>query len=613
MKLILRLLICFFSLYGVCQARAGQFETLGIPVKSALIMGAAVGVDEKDNEVIYFNCAQPGNTLFLLQVNPKTGKIRQFDAPIGQGAWALLVAPNKCVYLGTWESGYLLKFDPRQPDKGLESLGKPSATETYLWQFAIGKDERLYSCTYPQAKLVRHDFKTGQSEDLGRLDDSEMYARNLAASTNGLIYIGIGTVRAQVVQFDPATGEKKSLIENEKRPAGQAMVHHGTDGAVYVRIGGDHFRCDKDKLTPVETMSPKHDVVLSDGRVISDNWKVIDEKIVYTLKPKNGKPVTEKAAFNGKGLHIFAIGAGPDGQIYGSTVLPLEVFDFTPKTKALRHLGNSTGAEVYSFATDGKLLYSCSYPGSYLAIYDPQKPWNFGTARENNPRGIGRLGDGHLRPRAMVIGTDGRVYIGSLPPYGQTGGALGIYDPNADKVVENYRHLIQDQGISALCAESETGKIFGGSTIEAGGGRKPEAKECVAFAWNPKTKQKEWESVIVAGDKNIAALTVAHGKVFGVSRPSQTLFVIDPKTFAVLHKSKVGLGSVHEVSMAYYAPHDCIYGLAKDSIFKVDPKTLEVTEVARSSEPINCGFAVTDTGIYFGSKTKLVRWKWDEK
>jgi hypothetical protein len=219
----------------------------------------------KPNNVIYFNCAQPGNRLFLLQVNPDTGQARQLAAPVGEGAWASLVAPDQCVYLGTWESGYLLKFDPRDPEKGLVSLGKPSATETYLWQFALGTDERIYGCTYPQARLVRHDPKTGKSEDLGRLDDSEMYGRSIGSSTNGFVYIGIGTVRAQVVQFDPATGKTKGLLSETKRVAGTASVFRAIDGRVYARVGEKIFRCDGDALTAVEQMPPTDAVTLRDG------------------------------------------------------------------------------------------------------------------------------------------------------------------------------------------------------------------------------------------------------------------------------------------------------------------------------------------------------------
>lgn len=572
--------------------KAGHFENLGVPIKSAGLFGAAVGVDEKENEVIYFNCSQPGGRLFLLQVNPKTGDSRQFEAPIGEGARDLIVAPNHCVYLGTWEGGYLLKFNPKQPDRGLVSLGKPSATETYMWHFAIGNDGCVYTCTYPQARLIRHDPKTDQSEDFGRLDPTEMYARTVASSTNGFVYVGIGTVRAQIIQFNPKTGEKKSLIAEADRPAGTGLVFRGEDGAVYGRVTGRYFRCDADRLTALKDLPSIPNPKLRDGREITST-SVENGKVSYTLT-KNGKSVVNRVAFESKGLQLFAIGAGPDGNIFGSSVLPLEIFEFNRTTRTSRHLGNSPGAEVYSFVTDGKLLYACSYPRSYLTVYDPVKPWKFGESRANNPRGIGYMGDGHLRPRAMIIGFDG----------------LGIYDPSKYRIVENYRNLIQDQGISALCSEPGTKMIFGGSAIGAGGGGRAVAKECVVFAWDPTKKQKAWEKVIVPGDSNVAAMAIAHGKVFGVSRPSQTLFVVDPKTFEIVHQAKVPFGSVHEVSLAYYQPHDCIYGLAKNSVFKVDPKTFEITEIGRSLDPITCGFAITEDGIYFGSKTQLIRWNW---
>jgi hypothetical protein len=608
-------LICSFLAALSCPratASAGQFEVLGVPVKSVLIMGAVVGVDENTNEVIYFNCAQPGNRLFLLQVNPANGEARQFAAPVGEGAWASLVAPDQCVYLGTWESGYLLKFDPRAPEKGLVSLGKPAATETYLWQFALGTDGRIYSCTYPQARLVRHEPRTGKSEDLGRLDEKEMYARSVASSTNGLVYAGIGTVRSQIVRFDPMTGNTKALLSDDDRVGGTASVFRAIDGRVYAKVGQKTFRCDGDALATVETTPATESVALRDGRVVG-NWRVADGSIAYTLTANGGKTTEHKAGFTGDGIQLFTVGAGPGGRIYGSTAMPLEMFDFIPATRALRDLGNPTavGGEIYSFATDGKVLYLCAYPGGFLSIYDPTKEWNYGTKAENNPRGFGSLGDGHLRPRAMVMGPDGRIYVGSLPPYGQVGGALGVYDPNADKVVENYRHLVTDQGISALCVEPATQRIFGGSSIAAGGGGKPSAKECVMFCWNWKEKRKEWESVVVPGDTDVVALTAAHGKVFGVSRPSQTLFVLDAKTFQLLHQAKVPFGSVHDISLGYHTTHDSVYGLAGNTIFSIDPGTFNFKEVARSAEPITCGFAITETGIYFGSKTRLMRWRWE--
>jgi len=88
------------------------------------------------------------------------------------------------------------------------------------------------------------------------------------------------------------------------------------------------------------------------------------------------------------------------------------------------------------------------------------------------------------------------------------------------------------------------------------------------------------------------------------------LIVIDPKTFQVLSKAHIPFGRFHEISLGYFEPHKKIYGLAGQSLFAVDSGTFAMAEVAHSKEPITCGFAITDAGVYFGSTKDLLRWKW---
>lgn len=624
-------------LIATLSVRAGSFENHGIPVKSTMITATAAGVDEHGEEVLYFDCAQRGNRLFLLQISPQTDAVRQWSAPVGEGAWAMAIAPDKRVYLGTWESGYLLRFDPGQPDKGIESLGKPSEAETYIWQLAEAQDGRLYGCTYPGAKLVRYDPATGKSEDLGRADPEEMYARSVAASTNGYVYIGIGTKRAQIVRFDPSTGSKQPLLRESERPPGTGQVFTADEGSVYAQVGTNAFLCDGDKLKPVTAPPPPRPTKLRDGRVLT-KWSVERGRISYELMQAGdaaGHAVRKEAKFEGAGVDLFVIGSGPNGKIFGSTALPLEMFGFDPATRTLSDLGNPTdvGGEIYSFASDATQLYLCAYPGSFLSIYDPARAWNYGKAKDSNPRGIGPMGDGHLRPHAMVIGPDGRVYVGSLPPYGQTGGSMGIYDPKEDKVVENYRHVVTNQGISALCFAPDTKLLFGGSCIEAGGGGTILAREAVVFLWDVAGRKKLAEKVVVTGDSMISVLAAVPGsrrgnepqaegatetdtprylgaRIFGVSLPSSTLFVLNAANGQVLTRAKIPYGNFHDVSLGWHDGHKKLYGLAGQTVFSVDPDTYSFAVVAESKERISCGFAVTDTGIYFGSGTRLMRWRW---
>jgi streptogramin lyase len=603
--------LAFFALVVAGQVAAGEFQNLGTPVKSTMIAASAAGIDDHDQDVLYFSCAQPGNKLFLLQANPSNGNTRQWPAPVGEGAWAMAVAPDGRVYLGTWESGYLLCFDPRHPEKGIESLGKPSASESYIWQLAFAGDGKLYGCTYPSAKLVRYDPASGKSEDLGRLDPHEMYARWIATSTNGNLYVAIGTVHGQVVRFNPRTGESKTLWKQEERPSGTPTVFSAADGQVYATASIGSFLCDGDQLTPAKSVLARAEPKLRDGRTLSAQ-SVERGAVQYQLTSTGGGVEKKSASFQGAGVKLFVVGSGPGGRIFGSSALPLEMFDFAPATGELRDLGNPTdvGGEIYSFATDADRFYLCAYPNSFLSVYEPAKPWHYGKTKESNPRGIGVMGKGHLRPRAMVVGPDRRVYVGSLAPYGQTDGAMGIYDPQTDRILENYPGLITNQGISALCFDSGTGLLFGGSCIEPGGGATPTAKECVLFAWNTRSRKKVWENTVVTGDRNTAGITAANGKIFAVTTPSSTLIVIDPKTLSVVSQARIPFGHLQEISLAYYEPHRNIYGVAGQSIFTVDPETLAMSELAHSTAPITCGFAVTDTGVYFGSGTDLIRWRW---
>jgi streptogramin lyase len=128
---------------GAPAPASGSFECLGIPVRVGGLMGCVVGPDGRGGEALYFNFNQTSGKLFLVQVNPDTGESRQFNAPEGPGAWALITGPDERIYLGTWDGALILRFDPKQPEKGIEVVGKPSPTESYLWQYDIGKDGKL--------------------------------------------------------------------------------------------------------------------------------------------------------------------------------------------------------------------------------------------------------------------------------------------------------------------------------------------------------------------------------------------------------------------------------------------------------------------------------------
>ena len=600
-----RIFACLTLALSASAADSGGFESLGVPVKVGGLMGCIVGPNGRGGEALYYNMNQTGGKLFLVQVDPDTGQARQFNAPDGPGAWAFIAGPDARIYLGTWDGGLVLRFDPKQPDKGIQVLGRPSASESYLWQFDAGKDGKLYACTYPRAKLVSFDPKTGAMEDLGRMHPTEMYARSLAVGPNGKVYVGIGTVVGDLVVFDPVTRQHRSILSVGLRgtPGWSAVnVARESDGNVYATFGTNVMRLDDATPVPVLTRPAPPALKLSDGRIVTEF-----DRGRFTLRdPRTGKTVERKFEYTANGDSIFVLGAGPSNCVYGSTVLPLEVFRYDPAANRSEHLGAMPGGEVYSVLESQGKLYLCYYGGAIMNLYDPAKPfWRFGRSADSNPVTFGGVGDGHLRPRAMIYGPGGLIYVGSEPPYGQLGGALGVWDPKQNRTIENYRNVVTNQSIVSLAWEPKSGLIFGGSGNYGGGGTRPVEKEAKFFAFDPQKKEKVFEMALAPGAVHYPATFAARGKVFTTVR--DRLFVFDPGSRKVVQTVQLP-GPQVDISLGQLADGKLV-GLTSKGVYVFDIEHGSLDYNAAAPVPVGCGFALVDNAVYFGSGPTLWRYR----
>jgi outer membrane protein assembly factor BamB len=566
-------------------------------------MGCIVGPDGKGGEALYFNFNQLSGLLFLVQVNPDTGEARQFNATQGPGAWGLIAGPDQKVYLGTWDGALILRFDPSKPDKGLQLVGKPSPTEDYLWQFDIGKDGKLYACTYPNAKLVRFDPISGVMEDLGRMHPTEMYARSVAVGPSGKVYVGIGTEKGDLVVYDPVTGKHHSILpEGLKGAKGWSTVgvSRRTDGRVYAEFGPNLMRLDDETATLVERGAERPQLKLKDGREV-----IAFGRGTFSIKdPATGKITERTFKYAGAGDHIFMVGTGPSNCVYGSTAMPLEVFRYDPRAGTSEHLGAMPGGEVYSMMENQQKLYLCYYGGAIMNLYDPARSfWKFGSTPDCNPVSFGGIGDGHLRPRAMIRGPGKLLYIGSEPPYGELGGALAAWDPDQNRTVENYRNLVTNQSIASLTWEPKSGLIFGGSGNYGGGGTRPVEQEAKFFAFDPKRKQKVFETALVPKASKYAATVAFQGKVF--TTVGDQMIVFDPGTMNALKTISLPAAQL-DISLGENGKGRLV-GLTSKGVYEVDPVKGEIVRSVSAPVPVNCGFALVDEAVYFGSKAELWR------
>ncbi|NWG01922.1 MAG: hypothetical protein HXY44_03565 [Syntrophaceae bacterium] len=578
---------------------------LGIPVRDAILWGAYAGPGKTGKmDTIYLSFGQYRAPLFLLAVNPDTGQMKQFDGPLSSemGSWGFTIDQENRIYLGSYYSAHLLRFDPKT--ETWEDLGRPGGeSESFICALTTAPDGKIWGGTFPSAKLFSFDPKTGETKNFGTMDETQFYCYPTAGK-DGLIYCAIRFEKTDIVVFDPVKEEKTSLIPSQERRAGWLSLTKGEDEKIYAKLpSGKWFRIEEGKHLHevLESEIPLKKRALPDGRAFS----LIDH---HTLRIENPLTKEEKdipPRYEAAGSYIFVISTGPDGKIYGSSMLPLRLFVYDPQDQSLTNLGKASYAngEVYSMGSHEGRLFLCSYPEARLSVYDPKKPLDFGDRDNSNPRDLGPFGDLQYRPRTMIAGPHGKVYVGSYPDYGHLGGALCIYDPKKNEK-RVYRHVVQNQSIASLAYIGKVDLLAGGSSIRGGTGTHAIEREARLILWDPKEEKKVFEIIPVPEAKTILSLaTTVDGLVYGITDHGK-VFVFDPEKREVRKIFDLGFKEPREISLQL-GPDLRLYGLAKEAIFFIDPRNDEVSLVAQPPVPISSGMAILGQKIYFGSGANL--------
>lgn len=579
---------------------------LGIPVREAIIWGAYVGPGKTGNlDTIYLSFGQYNAPLFLLAVNPNTGEMRQFNGPLSteMGSWGFTVDQENRIYLGSYYYARLLRFNPKTED--WDDLGRPGGeTESFICALTTAPDGKIWGGTYPSAKLFGYDPKTGVSEDFGRIDPDQFYCYPTAGE-DGLIYCAIQFEKTDIVVFDPVKKTKKSLIGPESRRPGRVNLYRGKDGKIYAYFASSDqwFQVeDGERLVGVSRSDiPFIPKVLPDGR----DFYYVDNNIlrIRNLVTKEEKEIPLQ--YEAAGSFIFVVGTGPDEKIYGSSMLPLRLFVYNPQTQSLDNLGKipNVGGEIYSMSSLNGKLYLCSYPEGRLSVYDPSKSLRFGDSDDSNPRDLGPMGAELYRPRAMITGPHGNVYIGGYPDYGLLGGAIGVYDPRKNEK-RVYRHIVQNQSIASLAYIDKLDLIAAGSSVRGGTGTHAVEKEAKLILWDPGEEKKIFEMIPVPEARTILSLAATvDGIIYGITN-NEKVFVFDPGKREVRKIFDLGFKEPREISLQL-GPDLRLYGLAKEVIFFIDPRNDGVSLVVTPPVPILSGMAMVGKKIYYGSGANL--------
>lgn len=570
--------------YADTQAQI-PVRDIGTPVRSVNWVHLHPGFTQSKEGCLYAVMGQNAKNLFVLQIDPQTGQFQQFvsSPPKSNFPTATLMSRSGKLYIGAAYAGHLLCFDPEKNE--LLDLGaiNPGAA-TFPCRMDEDAQGRLWIGSYGTADLTCYDPARDEFTRYGRMDDVDMYNYPLVNS-DGLIANLIRMTKPHVVVFNPQTGEKKPVGPVTTKGVETIDLRKGNDGLLYITSSVGNFRIEGMDAVAVDRVPDASPApTLPDGGVFSFTDGSEQRYRRLEIRSPNGTAKTFDLNYEASGSDIFYLHAGPDGCIYGSSILPLHLFRYNPNGGELVDFGpcSSSTGEAYSMANlDGK-VYISSYPAAQVSVYDPSQPYRFGAEPTSNPRDLGRIDDISYRPRSTLAGPLGRVWLASLPDYGQWGGPLSYYDPKTEEKKAYYR-IFGDGSCYTLAHLENEKQIAVGTNIAGGSGTKPKVEQAVLFLWDYRAEKKVWEGTLKRPVSSFNALLYASdGKLYGTATGNAppVLFIFDPQSHAFTAQIEIPGVSPLDLGLLE-GPDGSIYGFTGSSIYRFDPAAQKIEPVLR--------------------------------
>jgi len=649
------------SMLYVPRANAQIDTTFGAPVEvatplksatSIAIYDSVVGTEDGAN-VLY--TALAGEPAVFYVINLDTYQVvRSLPMPQGKDSWSMVVAPNGDVFISS-SGGRLYRYSPAT--KEIEELGLIRPGQTAIYGLSVDEAGNVYGGTYPSALVWKYDPVTKQFSDYGRMSETNSYVRSLAYYGNYL-YAGVGE-KGSLVKLDPATGEKTQIplppvagvtgdnypfvyqldvvdkylfahlsgggistliaydLENEVWREEQFPNFHGNriskamNGKAYYKLngtggnrlveldlatfetrvtdmvqdfslkGGGWVNIQGDPLLPGATLVN----IRFDGKVGFFNI----ETETYYEKP---------AIVEGQAIPIHSLEKGPDGKLYMTGYPGGTAAAYDPATGTTATFGMGQAESIGQIGSD---VYFNVYPKAAIYRYDTTKPVD-GT----NPALVFNIGEAQDRPYVnLTVGST--MYLGTIPDYGELGGALVAYDSASD-TFEVFRNVVQDQSVVGLAHKD--GKIYGSTTVLGGLDAVPTATAAKMFVWDVATKTKIVEftpNLPGSVPKMISGLTFGPDGLLWAAADG-TIFAIDPDTYEVV-KSKVVYPGVSNYGMwrpihLRWGTDGLLYTDLYGKLTIVHPETLEFVDLGISTALFTLG---DDHNIYYADSTKLMK------
>jgi outer membrane protein assembly factor BamB len=595
---------------------------LGIPLSDVLLIGGTVAPGPDASKTAIWNVST-GTPAYLNAIDPTTGaSLISAALPGADGSYAVTAAPDGTIYVGSYSNGHLYRWRLGSGNT-VADLGRPIASESYIWRLTTDEQGNVYGGTYPNGKVFRYDATTGAVRDYGQIIPGQPYVKSIDYA-NGKIYTG-SLPDAHLAELDATTGKVTEIPSPPGLPTTTSVSVYDLNtraGKLYARIAsaypGPLFVYDIASRTWTDQIPDAHGLDVSPP---GDSGEVY---LIQKSELKRYDPATKTLTgtgltFTGRIQNTRAIGWAelglPDypGRSIVGTLWRGELFRYNPQTgkseifqSAVRRepieilsvaggkesayaggflnggvsvVNPSTGAAVFHRfsqvealmeASDGKVWIG-TYPEARLYSYDPTQPWSSpeyspgppGTP--DNPKlAVNLHPELQMRARALAE-VDGKIAIGTVPEGDRLGGALVIHDPTTG-TTQTFRNVVQDESVFGLVADH--GIVYGGTSITGGLATTPPTRtEGTVFAWDVRHSRKLWETPI-AGAGTVSSVAIGpDGLLWGVA--GKTIFAVD--TLRGRLKRRFDLGTT-TAGGDIVATRDALYaGLDGTKLYKLAP------------------------------------------
>lgn len=635
----------------------GTLQDWGVPVRAAMGSGPYAGRDARGQPCLYAVMGQESarDDLFVLLINIRNGACQRFSSPPGVSGgrpclWSerwqrLFIGASGLEHGDRPDGGWLLWLDPKTGR--IETPGVLRAgTTLHPASIAEAADGTIYLGCHGDCSLFAFNPATGEMRDCGSLDSTDQYLY-VSGGADGTV-AGLVTVsHPHVVVFDPRTGAHQTVgpFADTQSGIGHVALFTGADGLLYVDSHEGLFQLrGMDAIPVAERPAPQPPPALPDGtrfRFLDGHAEKAHAWRTIELRRPDGRQQILRLDYEAAGAGIYLVRGGPDGRVYGSSMLPLQFFEADPGTGRLINHGACSTASGQAYAMDwlGDKLYLSVYTHGFLCAYDPQRPYSFSALRErggetvlvegesdpnipgrfrfgpeDNPRQLGRMDNVACRPRDMVAGPAGKVWVTSIPDYGMWGGTLSWYDPRTDRFGGAHRHILPDCSPIAITHLKDPDQLLVGFCIYGGSGTAPRATRAGFALWDPREDLALW-----TGDLGVHIIGVmdledaGNGLAYAIVHPAPEsvlraeLMLIDFRQKRIVESAPLADVAGWPLEVSLQRDDRYLYGATRESIYRVPVGTTRIEILWRTDagDGPTAGGALIDGRYFFGSMAKL--------